>query len=64
MHTRKVKNIYGGASATYEAMFIAVLTLNNKLHFQLCCYKPPYNEKEIEDYVKNAIQQVNIALNR
>ncbi|MHA1915364.1 MAG: condensation domain-containing protein [Promethearchaeota archaeon] len=58
-----VKNVYGGASATYEAMFFAVVTLNNKLYFQLYCYKPPYNEKEIENYVKNALRQLNAALN-
>ena len=55
--------MYGGASATYEAMFVAVVTLNNKIHFQLYCYKPPYNEREIEDYVNNAIHQLNSAIN-
>jgi len=57
-----VKNMYGGVSVTYDAMFVVVFTLDNKIHFQLHCYKPPHTEVEIEKYINNAMKQLDNAL--
>jgi len=58
-----VENLYGGVSVTYDAVFVAVFTLENKIHFQLYCYKPPHTEEKVERYVNNVIKQLDNALN-
>lgn len=58
-----VENLYGGVSVTYDAVFVAVFTLENKIHFQLFCYKPPHTEEKVERYINNVIKQLDNALN-
>jgi len=57
-----IKMLYGGVSPTYEALFIPVFTIDNKIHFQLHCLSPPNSEEEIEKYVNNSLKQLIIAL--
>jgi len=59
-----VENLYGGVSVTYDAVFVAVFTLENKIHFQLFCYNPPHTEEKVERYVNNVIKQLDNALNK
>jgi len=58
-----VKNLYGGVSVTYDAVFVAIFTLENKIHFQLFCYKPPHTEEKVERYLNNVMKQLDNALN-
>jgi hypothetical protein len=57
-----IKMLYGGVSPTYEAVFIPVFTIDNKIHFQLHCLSPPNTEEEIEKYISNSLKQLIIAL--
>lgn len=59
-----VENIYGGVSpGILNALVLAVFTIENRIHFHFHYYKPPHTEEEIEDYVFNALNQLNSALN-
>jgi len=57
-----LENLYGGVAATSNTLMIAVFTIEKKIHFHIQYFNPPYTEEEIENYVKNAINQLNNAL--
>ena len=58
-----LENLYGGVAATSNTLIVAVFTIERKIHFHIQYYNPPYPEEEIEKYVKNAIKQLDNALN-
>ncbi len=58
-----IKNLYGGVTPTYEAIFVPVFTIDKKIHFQLHCLTPPHTEEEIEKYISNSLKQLESALN-
>ncbi|TFG15079.1 MAG: hypothetical protein EU531_08675 [Promethearchaeota archaeon] len=57
-----VDHLYGGVSMSFEALVITVFTIKNKMHFHFHYFSPPHTEKEIKNYVENAIEKLNIAL--
>jgi NRPS condensation-like uncharacterized protein len=58
----KIKNLYGGVSGTYDALVVAVFTIENKIHFHFHYYKPPHTDVEIDRYIDNANKQLDNAL--
>jgi len=59
----KIKNLYGGVSGSYDALVVAVFTIENKIHFHFHYYKPPHTEVEIDRYIDNANRQLDSILN-
>ncbi|MFX0057501.1 MAG: condensation domain-containing protein [Candidatus Hodarchaeota archaeon] len=59
----KIKNLYGGVSGTYDALVVAVFTIENKIHFHFHYYKPPHTDDEIDRYIDNSNKQLDNALN-
>ncbi|MFW9879950.1 MAG: hypothetical protein ACFFG0_43305, partial [Candidatus Thorarchaeota archaeon] len=58
----RVENIYEGVTGDLDALILAIYTVENRIHFSLHYYTPPYTKEEIEKYVSNAINLLNKAL--
>jgi len=58
-----VEHIYGGVSpGILNAIVVAIFTIEKRIHFHFHYYKPPHTEEEVENYVSNAMKQLDSAL--
>ena len=56
-----IKELYGGVSGTMDAISVVAFTINEHLHFQY--YVPSHTLAESKEYVENAKNMLDRALN-